>query len=88
MNSYYETFLRRDIFPDNQEYADIVIEAYGKDASDKHYISMVIEDYIAGGSRYQAYKRLWQWVVNPQIIAYKKIEKKFGFLENEYKSKL
>ena len=88
MNTYYETFLRKDIFPNQQEYADIVIEVYDKDLRLKHYISMVIEDYIAGGSRYQAYKRLWTWVVNSNIIAKKKADKKFGFLEDEYKEKM
>lgn len=88
MNSTYETFLRKDIFPNQQEYADIVIDVYEKDPTQRHYISMVIEDYIAGGSQYQAYKRLWTWVINPNKITNRKIEKKFGFLDNEFEEKM
>lgn len=88
MNSQYETFLRKDIFPNQQEYADIVIDVYEKDPTQRHYISMVIEDYISGGSQYQAYKRLWTWVINPNKITNRKIEKKFGFLEDEFKEKM
>lgn len=87
MNSQYETFLRKDIFRNQQEYADIVIDVYEKDPKQRHYISLVLEDYIQGGSQYQAYKRLWTWIINPTKIIERKIEKKFGFLENEFKEK-
>lgn len=88
MNTYYETFLRKDIFPNQQEYADIVIDVYEKDPTQRHYIEMVIEDYIKGASVYQTYKRLWTWIVNASKKIDKKIEKKFGFLENEFKEKM
>lgn len=88
MNTFYETFIRKDIFPNQQEYADIVIDVYDKDTKQRHYISLVLEDYIHGGSQYQAYKRLWTWIINPNLIAKRKTEKKFGFLENEFKEKM
>ena len=88
MNTYYSTFLRKDIFPTQPQYADVVEEVYDNSPTDKHYITMVLEDYIAGGSCYQAYKRLWTWVVNPNLIAKRKTEKKFGFLEDEFKEKM
>ena len=84
MNAYYETFLRKDIFPNQQDYADIVISIYDQDETERHYISMVLEDYINGGSVYQAYKRLWQWVVQ----RYKRMEKKTSYLDNEFKEKM
>lgn len=88
MNTYYETFLRKDIFPNQQEYADIVIDVYKKDPTQRHYIEMVIEDYIKGASVYLTYKRLWTWIVNASKKIDKKIEKKFGFLEDEFKDKM
>ena len=84
MNAYYESFLRKDIFPNQQDYADIVINIYDQDESERHYISMVLEDYINGGSAYQAYKRLWQWVVQ----RYKRMEKKTSYLDEEFKEKM
>lgn len=88
MNLTYETFLRKDIFPNQQDYADVVIDVYEKDHTQRHYIAMVLEDYINGASVYQTYKRLWTWVINPSKIIDKKIEKKFGFLENEFETKM
>ena len=84
MNTYYETFLRKDIFPNQQDYADIIIKLYDEDESERHYISMVIEDYIKGGSAYQAYKRLYQW----EIIKYKRMEKKTAFLDEEHQNQM
>ena len=58
MNTYYETFLRKDIFPNNSKDVDLIIKVYDEDETERHYISMVLEDYIQGGSRYQVIKRL------------------------------
>lgn len=88
MNAYYSTFLRKDIFPTQPHYADVVEEVYDNDETQRHYITMVLEDYIKGGSCYQAYKRLWTWVINPNLIAKRKTEKKFGFLEDEFQNKM
>ena len=88
MNSYYSSFLRKDIFPTQPHYADIVEDVYDKDPTERHYITMVLEDYIAGGSAYQCYKRLYQWIIHQNQIVERKIEKKFGFLKEEYKEKM
>ena len=84
MNAYYESFLRKDIFPNQQDYADIVINIYDQDATERHYISMVLEDYISGGSAYQAYKRLYQNVIH----RYKWNEKYNSYLDDEFKEKM
>lgn len=84
MNAYYESFLRKDIFPNQQDYADIVIKIYDADATERHYISMVLEDYIRGGSSYQAYKRLYQNVIH----RYKWNEKHNSYLDDEFKDKM
>ena len=84
MNTYYETFLRQDIFPNNDEKCDIVIEIYNANEVERHYISMVIEDYINGGSSYQARKRLERNVVD----VYYRLQKKGAYLDEEYKTKM
>ena len=51
MNSYYESFLRKDIFSSTeheQARADIVCELYDTDVEARRYISMLLEGYISG----------------------------------------
>lgn len=84
MNTYYETFLRKDIFPNNSKDVDLVIKVYDEDETERHYISMVLEDYIQGGSRYQVIKRLKNNIVDK----YKRINECYAYLENEFKEKM
>ena len=85
----FETYLRKEIFADNQDYADIVIDEYENNPNQRHYIWYVLDDYMKGNSsRYTAYRRLMTWVVIPKIKTDKKIEKKFGYLEDEFKEKM
>lgn len=84
MNTYYETFLRKDIFPNQQDYADIVINIYDQDETERHYIAMVLEDYIKGGSVYQAYYRLYRNIIH----RYKWNEKHNSYLDDEFKNKM
>ncbi|MBO7225304.1 MAG: hypothetical protein J6V35_05285 [Bacteroidales bacterium] len=84
MNIFYETLLRNDIFPDNEEYIDIVMEMYEKDEKQRHYIMLVLEDYIHGGSKFTAYKYLRQWVILP----FKRWAKKSEHLDEEFKEKM
>lgn len=89
MGIQFETYLRKEIFADNEEYADIVIDEYENNPKQTHYIWFVLDDYMRGNSsRYQAYKRLVTWVVNPKKKTDKKIDKKFGYLEDEFKEKM
>lgn len=88
MTTYYEAFLRRDIFYLNEEYADIVLDVYEKDVKQRRYIENVLDDYINGGPRYLAYKRLKTWIVEPEIKASKKVAKKSAYLDEEFKEKM
>lgn len=88
MNSFYETWLRNEIFVSHPEYADEICRVWEDDPTERQYIECVIEDYINGGSVYQAYKRLKTWVIDKQGRLHRKIDKKFGYLEDEFKGKL
>lgn len=85
MNTYYESFLRRDIFPDEQYIVDEIIDIYDKDESEKHYICMVLEDYIHGCSALDTYKRLMSNVVYKYRRQYECMGK---YLDDEYKNKM
>ena len=84
MNSYYETFLRKEIYPDQDDKTEIVCEVWEKYPRERRYIELVIEDYISGGSRYQAKKRLEYNIIN----VYKHMQKKGSYLDEEYLSKM
>ena len=84
MNTYYETFLRQDIFPNQDDKTDLVCKVYDEDATEKHYIIMVLEDYINGGSKYQAHKRLMRNIVEK----YQRIEQCNSYLDKEFKNKI
>lgn len=71
MNSYYESFLRKDIFPNNPEKADIVCEVYEM-SKEAHYINLVIEDFIHGASSYETRRRLERNVIEPFKLVQKK----------------
>ena len=85
----FETYLRKEIFADNQDYADIVIDEYENNPNQRHYIWYVLDDYMKGNSsRYEVYKRLYTWVINAKKKTDKTIERKFGYLNNEYEEKV
>ena len=84
MLSYYESFLRKEIYPENEEKIDIILNAYESNYSDARYIQLVIDDYVSGGSAYQVRKRLERNIIAP----YKKWHKKAEYLDQEFASKL
>lgn len=84
MNSYYETFLRKEIYPDQDDKTEIVCQVWKEFKKERKYIELVIDDYIAGGSRYQARKRFEYNIIN----VYKHMQKKGNYLDEEYLSKM
>lgn len=85
----FETYLRKEIFPDSPDKADIVIDEYENNPKQRHYIWYVLDDYMRGNSsRYEAYKRLDTWVINAKKITDKIVDRKFGYLEDEFKEKM
>lgn len=84
MNIYYESFLRRDIFPKEKDKCEFIMNAYDSDDTQKHYITMVLEDYIHGASAYTTRKRL----VDNVIIPSQCMKRKYGDLDEEYQRKL
>ena len=84
MNTYYEAFLRKDIFYNSPEKAEIVLDVYAKDIRQRDYIINVIEDYIRGGSRCQAVKRLLTWIIEPELKSTRKIAQKSEYLDREF----
>ena len=84
MNSYYETFLRKEIYPDQDDKIDVICEVWERHPSERRYIEMVIDDYISGGSRYQAIKRLERNIIG----VFQHMQKKGNYLDEEYLSKM
>ena len=70
MTTYYEGFLRRDIFYGRDDYVDLIIDIYEKDDNERHYINLVIEDYLRGGTCYEAHMRLMNNVVYKHLRQY------------------
>lgn len=88
MNAFYESFLRSEIFYNSPENADIVLDVYEKDIRQRDYIINVIEDYICGGSRFLAVKRLITWIIEPELKSTRKVAKKSVYLDEEFKEKI
>lgn len=88
MISFYESFLRNEIFYNTPENADIVLDVYEKDIRQRDYIINVIEDYIRGGSRFQAVKRLLTWIIEPELKSTRRVAKKSAYLDEEFKEKM
>lgn len=86
MNSYYETFLRKDIFPHSQSAVDLIIDIYDTDEKERHYIYGVIETYIQGQiSKYEA----WRYLMSNVILKYKRQYECMGkYLDEEFKEKM
>ena len=85
MNTYYETFLRKDIYPYDQEAVDLICRLYDESPKERQYIIYALEDYIHGESRYKTWFRLQQNVV----CKYKHIYKHNAqYLDDEYKEKM
>ena len=86
MNIQYETFLRKDIFPDDMEAVDLIMKIYDENEKERHYIYGVMESYIQGLiNHYEAWKYLQQHIV----LCYKRIyECNAKYLDDEYKEKM
>ena len=82
MDSYYETFLRKDIFPNN-EYADKICDICDQNPQEKAYIIRVLDWYIAGGSKYSTINML-----KSVIGKVKRIEETHSYLDQEYQRAL
>ena len=80
MNSYYESFLRKDIFPNQQDYADKICDLYDQNPQEKAYIIRVLEWYISGGSKYSVINMLKSVIGKNQ-----RIEQAHSYLDQEYK---
>lgn len=80
MNSYYETFIRKDMFPSDQDSADKLCDIYDTNPQEKAYIIRVIEWYISGGSKYGAINML-----KGVIGKVKRIEETHSYLDQQYK---
>lgn len=83
MNSYYETYLRKDIFANNQSYADTICDIYEQNPQEKAYIIKVMEWYIRGGSVYSTYSML-----KNLISKVERIKNTHNELDEEYQRKL
>lgn len=85
MNAFYESFLRKDIFPCQPHYADKVIEVYDADETERHYITNVLENYISGNlSVYRTYMCLTRNIIGK----YSRIAEHWEYLDEELKEKL
>lgn len=83
MNAYYETFLRKDIFPNNEYNADKICEIYETNPQEKAYIIRVLDWYIGDGSKYSTINML-----TSLIGKIKRIKDTHSYLDEEYKEKL
>ena len=79
MNSYYETFIRKDMFPNDQSSADKLCDIYDQNPQEKAYIIKIIEWYIHGGSKYGAINMLKGVIGKVQ-----RIEQTHSYLDQEY----
>ena len=79
MNAYYETFLRKDIFPNNDTAADKICDIYETNPQEKAYIIRVLDWYIGGGSKYSTINML-----KNLISKVKRIEDTHSYLDEEY----
>ena len=83
MNTYYEIFLRKDIFPNQQDYADEICDIYDQNPQERRYIQSVLEYYISGnGSRYYTFSKL----LNNVIRKCQRIKDTHSYLDEEYKN--
>lgn len=86
MNTYYEAFLRRDIFPHDMSAVDLIMDIYENDEKERHYIFGVLESYIQGLiNHYEA----WKYLMSNIILKYKRqYECNAKYLDEEYQSKM
>lgn len=86
MTTYYEIFLRKDIFPHSQSAVDLIIDIYDSDEKERHYIYGVVENYIQGQiSKYEA----WKYLMCNVILKYKRqYECNAKYLDEEYQNKM
>ena len=83
MNTYYETFLRKDIFADNQSYADTICDIYDQNPQEKAHVERILDWYLNGGSAYSAYSML-KGIINKV----QRIKDTHSYLDEEYHRKL
>ena len=85
MTTYYESFLRKDIFPDKQDFVEEIMDIYDKVDKERRYIDLVINDYINGCSVITTQKRLLNNVLYPYRRQYQCMAQ---YLDEEYKNKM
>ena len=63
MNTFYETFIRKDVFKHSEAYQEKIIKIYDTEEKWKNYISMVLDGYVNGKySIHQVYIWLWNLI--------------------------
>lgn len=82
MTTYYEVFLRKDIFPNEQHYVDTLIDIYDQNPQEKAYIQRVMDWYINGGSKFSTYSMLMRNVINKC----QRIKDTHSYLDQEYQN--
>ena len=82
MSTYYQTFLRKDIFPNQPYYADKICDIYEQNPQERAYIKRVLDWYIQGNSTYSTYSML----VNNVISKCQRIKDTHTYLDQEYQN--
>ena len=85
MNTYYESFLRRDIFPEQPSVVDELLNIYDQNEKERRYINLVIEDFIHGCNAMTTKKRIMSNVIYPYRRQYECMGK---YLDDEYENKM
>lgn len=85
MNAYYEGFLRKDIFPDKQDFVEEIMNIYDENDKERRYIQVVLDDFINGCSVLTTQKRLLNNVLFPYRRQYKCMAE---YLDEEFKEKM
>ncbi|MBR2651339.1 hypothetical protein IKD48_00740 [bacterium] len=84
--SYYESFLRKDIFTKGTEYIlDVILFVYDNEPEKRRYINGILEGYISGQlSSYEAFKFLKRNV----YYWFKRVKENSDYLDEEYANKM
>ena len=85
MNTYYEAFLRRDIFPNNDEKVDLICKLFDESLKDRNYIIYIMEDYINGASVYTTRTRFERNIITKWQRIY---EYNAKYLDDEFNNKM
>lgn len=86
MGIEFETYLRKDIFPNDQSAVDMIMDLYERSDEERHYIYYVLESYRQG--QYSRHS-VWKWLMGNVILKYKRqYECNAKYLDDEYQAKM